>query len=316
MFTTLEFFACDTMCFLTAEGECAAEALHAAETLCHWYEHLLSEFIDGTDISRINNTGGYPVEVHPEVAHLLELSLSYCEASGGRFDITAEPLARLWNYHTAQLPSPSMVEEAKQHVNYRGVHVRDNRVWLDDAQACITLGGTAKGYIADKMRELLICRGQERGMVNLGGNIAIFGERSDGFPWEVVLDNPAQAGSPVAILDVGPLAVVTSGVSERFFKIDGERYHHIVDVSTGYPAKTDILSVTVIDSSAMRAEGFSTTLLLAGSKEAYRMAIREGLELLIVRDDGLIITSPGLISGEPRTAAAIFGVVLPVWQLF
>lgn len=294
IFETRTFFAFDVPCTLVAAGPAARVALASAEELCHRYEGLFSHTRDTSDVSRLNRAAGARTAIDPETAELLRISLAYCAASGGRFDITAGELARLWNYHAARVPSEAEIKAALGHVGYWGVHVDGAVAWLDDPAARITLGGTAKGYIADRVRGHLLANGAVAGMVNLGGNIAMYGSREDGLPWEVALDDPLAPGSVAAIIEVGEAAVVTSGVTERTFVRDGRAYHHIVDLATGRPVVTDIASVTVVAPEAMVGEGWSTTLLAAGSTAALALAAEHGLEIAIIRADRAMLTTPGL----------------------
>lgn len=310
-FDTRSFFAFDVPCTLVAAGEGSVAALASAEAQCARYEDLFSHTRADSDIGRLNRAGGAPVAVDPETAELVRLSLSYCARSGGRFDITAGALARLWDYHAARVPDGAELARALAHVDYRGVHIADGTIWLDDPAARITLGGTAKGFIADRVRAHLVARGMVAGMVNLGGNIAMFGVREDGLPWEVALDDPLAPGAVAALIDVGEMAVVTSGVTERTFVRDGRAYHHIVDLATGYPVVTDVVSVTVVSPEAMTGEGWSTTLLAAGSTEALRLAGEAGVEALIVRADRALLATPGLVA-EGRRVPADLGSMAPV----
>lgn len=300
VFETRTFFAFDVPCTLVAAGPSARAALASAEGLCRRYEGLFSHTRGISDISRLNRAMGARTAIDRETAELLRISLAYCAASGGRFDITVGGLARLWSYRDARVPAETEIEAALRHVGYRGVHVTDTEAWLDDPEAQVTLGGTAKGYIADRVRAHLLANGAVAGMVNLGGNVAMLGLREDGLPWEIVLDDPLAPGSVAAIIEVGEAAVVTSGVTERSFVCDGHAYHHIVDLVTGRPVMTDIVSVTVVAAEAMVAEGWSTTLLAAGSGAALALAAENGLEIVIVRADRRMLATPGLVSRGRR----------------
>jgi thiamine biosynthesis lipoprotein len=141
-------------------------------------------------------------------------------------------------------------------------------------------GAIGKGYIGDKTAELLLSKKDEGltgAMVSLGGNICFIGSKPDGKQWRVGIQNPdAPRGELIAKLsfdaqsanDLKPISVVTSGTYERNFELDGKSYHHILDPKTGYPAETDLESVTVVSEDSTLADALSTALIVMGYEKA------------------------------------------------
>lgn len=146
-----------------------------------------------------------------------------------------------------------------------------HRARLDDAAASVDVGGTAKGYIADALGDILLEEGVESFVVNLGGNVLAHGAKPDGKPWMIGLQDPRASRESGKVLGAVPLenaSAVTSGTYERFFEKDGRTYHHILDPKTGFPAETDLAGATVIARTSLDAEGYSTTLLALGKERA------------------------------------------------
>lgn len=267
---TAQFLAFNTVITLQAYGEYARikRAFEQARDLCRTYERLFSRTLPHSDISRINAAGGKHVTVNPLTAELVAQALKYCEESGGCFDVTIGSASRLWDFHNGIIPDKPTLEQALSHVDWRNIRLGEENgqptVQLLDSEASLDLGGIAKGWIADRLTEHLIKSGVQAFIVNLGGNVVVHGTKPDGSLWRVGLQDPQTPGQIVGAVALSEGSAVTSGTYERHFEKDGVTYHHILDPTTGYPAKTDVAGVTVITKRSIDAEGYSTTLLALG----------------------------------------------------
>ena len=134
------------------------------------------------------------------------------------------------------------------------------------------LGAVAKGWIADRLSAVLAEHGLDSFVVNLGGNVMAHGQKPDGSPWRVGLQDPRDKGSIVGAVTVRDASAVTSGVYERCFERDGVFYHHILDPMTGFPVETDAAGATVVARRSIDAEGYSTTLLALGIERGLAFA--------------------------------------------
>lgn len=149
---------------------------------------------------------------------------------------------------------------------------------ITDPHTILDLGGVAKGYIADELADLFIAHGVGRFVINLGGNVVVRGGRpadasarppvAAGSPWRIGIINPLDPAHNRAIVDMVDGSVVTSGIHERRFTKGGVTYHHILDPATGMPAKTDLTSATIIAPRSMDCDGYSTTALMLGARDA------------------------------------------------
>lgn len=285
----------DTVVQIQAWGTPEETVEHCME-LCEYYEGLFSATIDTSEISEINQAGGQPVEVSDETAELIRKGIEYGELSGGRFDITIDSASRLWNFKDngkKTLPDPDALKEAVRHIDYRCVHVDGNTVTLSDPEARIDLGGIAKGYIADRLKDYLESEGTEHALINLGGNMLAVGNRYDGTDFRIGIQEPfADTGVPIASVSVSDKSVVTSGDYERYFEKDGVIYHHILDPDTGYPVQNDLDQVTVISDESVDGDALSTTCYTLGLNEGMEL-IRslDGVEAVFVTKDGEIYRS-------------------------
>ncbi len=261
-------------------------AVDDALLLCSRLEGLLSKTITSSDVHKLNTAMGNPVEVHDETIAVLNAALDVSEKSGGAFDITLAPVTELYDFEAENpvLPNPKDIEAALKFVDYEKVAIEGNTVILP-AGMQIDLGGIAKGYIANVVRDFLLEQSVTSGIINLGGNIVVFGDKPDGSSWRVGLqDIDGETGDYMGVIELGSGSAVTSGIYERGFTVDDVRYHHIIDANTGYPSQNDLAAVTIIADDSMEADALSTACLALG--------LDAGMELLESYPDasGIFIT--------------------------
>lgn len=272
------FYAFNTEISLQAFGEeeDARRAFRCALDECRRFERLFSRTLPHSDISLLNGANGETVLISDDTFELLKGSIAYCERSLGLFDITMGPVCRLWNYHDGICPNQSDIDDALSHVDYRNIilggKAGSRHARLKDPLAAVDVGGTAKGYIADRLRTSLCKRGLCHFLINLGGNVVVHGGKPDGGPFSVGIRNPQNRDKTIGSLSLHNGSVVTSGLSERAFFIDGVRYHHILDPKTGYPAETDAESATIVSQSSFDCDGLSTTLCSLGIEQGVSYA--------------------------------------------
>lgn len=291
----------DTVCSVVADVDDGA--LADVEVLCERYELLLSRFDPSSKLFALNAAAGTWVDVGEELAGILQAALGYCERTSGLFDITMGSVCRLWDFKREIVPDKHAVAEALSHVNWKNVQVDRARARIADPQASIDLGGIAKGLVADSIAELLRGRGATSGVINLGGNVLTLGGKPDGSLWNVGLRAPVPSGGTLATASFASVAVhgksvVTSGVYERAFVRDGRVLHHILDPRTGMPAATDALSATVVSDASIDGDGYTTALVIMGSRRALAFAERTpGIEAIILTTKGKLLHTSG-VKGE------------------
>ena len=291
---SVTFRAFDTVCAVSADVDAAA--LREVEALCARYELLLSRFNPESRLFALNAAEGKWIDAGDELASVLRAALGYCERTGGLFDITMGSVCRLWDFKRGVVPGGAAIAEALAH----NVQVEGVRARIIDPQATIDLGGMAKGYIADRVIDLLKRHGATSGVINLGGNVACLGGKPDGSAWNVGLRAPVPSGGSLqaasfASVSVRGKSVVTSGVYERSFVRNGRVLHHILDPRTGKPAETDVLSATVIADKSLDADGYTTALIIMGADEALTFAEQTpGIEAVLLTTNARLLKTTGL----------------------
>lgn len=291
-------FYFDTVITITLYDKNQENLLDDCFAMADRYEHLFSATLPDSDISRINAAKGEPVEVSDETIELLEKAITYGDLSEGRFDITIGALSSLWNFseNTGIIPNQVDIDQALQTVDYHGIQIDGNTVTITNPDTRIDLGGIAKGYIADRMKEYLCEQGVSSGMINLGGNVLVIGSKTDGAAYTIGIQEPfADTGTAIASLKITNQSLVSSGVYERYFQLDNQLYHHILDPNTGYPYANDLLGVSILCDSSVDGDALSTTAFSMGLSEG--MNFIESLpdtEAIFITQDYVIHTTSGI----------------------
>lgn len=280
------------------------DALDGAVTLCKNYENLLSKTVQSSDVYKINHLNGTSVSVSPDTAELLKTALDIAKTSNGAFDPTILPLVEIWDVrnHTVP-PEETEIKENLDYVNHNNVIIDGITVTVKE-NAKIDLGGIAKGFIADKVKQYLKSKGVTSAVINLGGNTLLIGSKQ-GQNFSVGLQKPfGKNGELSAVLSLTDKTVVTSGIYQRYFEFENKIYHHIIDPKTGYPSDNEITSVTVVTDSSTIADGLSTACLNLGIDKGIKLAKQYKAELIFIDTDGKLILTNGLtqtvIDGQPH----------------
>lgn len=294
-------FYFDTVIQITLYDTEDDSVLDGCFDLAEKYENLFSATKKGTDVWNINHANGETVTVSEETVALLVKAVDYANTTEGRIDPTIRPVSALWDFGSegqAHVPEETEIKKALSHVSYDtirfGVGPSDetgepvyNTVTLTDPGAAVDLGFIAKGYIADKMKEYLLSQGVESACISLGGNVLVIGEKPDGSPFRIGIQEPfAAEGTTLDTVEIRDTSVVTSGIYERCFYEGDTLYHHVLDTSTGYPVDNELASVTIICESSTKADALSTACLCMGLEKGRQYLDREKVEYLLITKDG------------------------------
>lgn len=288
-------FAMDTFMSVTAYGENAQDAVFAASEEINRLDRLLSVSGASSDIFAANSA--LSADVSEETAALIRRSLELCEQTGGAFDITVQPLMELWGFRRGELhiPTDSELSEALSLCGSDKLSL-DGTTLSHVEGARIDLGGIAKGYAADRLREALSEYGITSAIASLGGNVLCVGSSPDGKPWRVGIASPSGEGN-LGVLNVSDCAVVTSGGYQRcFYGEDGTRYHHILDPANGKPSQSGAASVTIVSSDGTLADGLSTALFVMGQEKSadFWRAHSDEFQFVYANEDGRVYVTEGL----------------------
>jgi thiamine biosynthesis lipoprotein len=266
------------------------------------------ERLPTSDVSKVTaSAGSAPVSVSEEVIEVLGVALEISRLTRGAFDPTFGALTDVWDFSGDgdYVPSSEEVEGRLELVDYRKIIIDrpNSKAGLVLEGMRLNLGGVAKGYIVGKGVEALKKEGVGWGIIKAGGDMVVFRANSTDPPGEpfapftVGIQDPRRSGALLGKLAVAAGAVATSGDYERFFIKDGVRYHHILDPSTGYPARRT-RSVTVIARDPTGADALSTGLFVMGAAEGMELVeATDGVEAVIVDSKGEVHVSSGLKGG-------------------
>jgi len=263
--------------------------------LCEKYENLFDERNPSSDISRLNNSKTNEIILDHETITLLQAGLQFSAISNGRFDITIYPVSSLWDFHeaTAHRPLDEEINDALSHVDYTKLKLdsSNNSASFSDPKSCVDTGGIAKGYISDRIAEYLSSEGISAAIINIGGEIKLIGSKPDSSKYHIGITDPFNTNETILGLSLdGNTAVATSGTYERVITIDNKSYHHILDSSTGYPAKTDLVSATIICENAVDADTLCTISIIYGSNDAIDFLENiDNTEGILVKENGEIV---------------------------
>lgn len=295
-------FYFDTVIQITLYDTVDETILDGCFALAEKYENLFSATKEGSDVWKINHAGGETVTVSEETVTLLTTATDYANATEGAIDPTIRPVSELWDFGSdgdPRVPEDAAIKTALSHVSYD--HIRFGTapsdetgepvlrtVTLTDPKAAVDLGFIAKGYIADKMKEYLLSQGVTSACISLGGNVLAIGEKPDGTPFRIGIQEPfAEEGTTIDTVEIRDTSVVTSGIYERCFYEDGVFYHHVLDTSTGYPVDNELASVTIICDSSTRADALSTSCLCLGLDKGRKFLDAEkDVAYLFITKDG------------------------------
>lgn len=206
-----------------------------------------------------------------------------------RFDISEGKVLTLWHdareAETPYVPNKEDIETAKQHEGISTIQIEGDTIRFTDPNLKLDLGGIAKGYTAGICAQKLHEAGLDNGYINAGGNVVLLGEKPDGSDWVVGIQSPDQSPSVVQFVTKRPVVMVTSGDYQRYMEVDGKRYSHIIDPTTGYPAQY-MRSVTVIDDDDQSAwaDAMSTTLFCMPVKDGLKFCDENHLQAVWIVD--------------------------------
>lgn len=289
------FFAMDTVMSVTVYGEDGQAAAEVAEAEIKALDRLLSVTNGASEIYAANHSGGKSVTVSDETAALLSQALELCGETGGVLDVTIYPIVKAWGFTTGtyQVPSEDVLAGLVKQVDFTRLTLEGNTLTVPEGMELV-LGAVAKGYAADRVAEVLEARGVGCAKLELGGNIHLIGSKPNGLPWNIAVRDPFGEGY-LGVLETEGGAVVTSGGYERYFEQDGVTYWHIIDPSTGWPAHSGLVSVTIVSQSGTLADALSTALFVMGKEKAVAFwRARQDFDFILIGEDGTVTVTPGL----------------------
>ncbi|HBR23273.1 MAG TPA: hypothetical protein DD782_01800 [Firmicutes bacterium] len=312
--TEQTIYAMDTFITIKAYGPDASAAVNKAMAVFTTSDQHMNVFDSSSELAMVNAASGQKaVQVSADTFKVIEAALAMARLTDGAFNPLIGRISGLWKQAEAQnqVPDREQIRRALRFTDYRKVILdpSTSTVELTEAGMAFDLGGAAKGYATGAAMERLVeppaagdrdrgnggkGNGVRHALINAGGNIVVFGGHPEKRPWNISITHPRNSERFLGTLSINEGAVVTSGDYERFFIQNGERYHHIIDPATGFPA-TGMQSVSIVSSDSLQADLLSTAVFVMGVSKGLAFLESHFPEVgaILVDSDGEIHMTPG-----------------------
>ncbi|NOZ07286.1 MAG: FAD:protein FMN transferase [FCB group bacterium] len=265
------------------------------DSLIQGVNERMSTYLDSSELSLVNaDHTTDPIPLSPELYRVIKRGQEVSGMTGGAFDITVQPLVRLWGFgNTGRRWTPPNDYEIKallDEVGYKNLTLTGNALVKKNPNAEIDLSAIAKGYAVDSAAEFLIAEGYENFMVEIGGEVSCGGVNAQGDPWQIGIQYPDDAVEDamklIGKVSLREKAMATSGNYRNYFDYNGERFSHTIDPKTGYPVTNKVVSSTVIARNCMDADAYATSLMVLGPEAGLKwINSLDGTECFMVEMD-------------------------------
>ena len=279
-----------------SDEETGNKAIDSAFSRMQEIVDIASIYDENSEVSMLNKNG-YLDDPSPEFLELINASIYYYNITSGCFDITVQPIIKLYDegiWKESEEVQDEKIGEALGFVGSDKISVTDDRIeFLADGMS-ITLNAIAKGYAVDEAIEVIKGYGIKQALVNAGGDLYAMGTKADGEKWVVELEDPDDSESTIAAFIVADRAVTTSGGYHRYYDLE-EKATHIIDPRIGF-SPHGCISTTIIEDSCMEADALATSVFVMGPGDGMELVESlENVEALIIDTDGKIFKSSGLL---------------------
>ena len=259
-------------------------------------DQLLSTWKNDSALMRFNHSSSLtPWPVNDAMADIVTESLRIGYKTQGAMDITVGPLVNLWGFgpdkQPVKTPTQAQIDAANARTGLAFLSVinRSGRQYLQKSipDLFVDLSTVGEGYAADHLARLMTEEGISRYLVSVGGALVSRGMNADGQPWRVAIQKPTDRENAVqAIVDINGHGISTSGSYRNYYELDGQRISHVIDPQTGRPITHKLVSVTVIASTALEADGWDTGLMVLGPQKAQQVVREQGLAVYMIMKEG------------------------------
>ena len=290
------------------------EALHADLISYNQLYDIYNDYDGVVNVKTINdNAGKAPVQVDDRILSMLELAHQMYDTTNGKLNVAMGSVLNIWhNYREAAeshqneadntLPTQEELEAAAQHCDINNVVIDEQAktVYLADPEMSLDVGSVGKGYAVEMVCQAAQARGLTSALVSVGGNLRAIGKKPDGSQWTGGVENPWNASEVYttdslfgAAINMSDMALVTSGDYQRYFVVDGKRYHHLIDPDTLWPAAY-FNSVTVLCPDSGMADCLTTGLFCMPLEEGQKLVESlDGVEAMWCTPDQQAVASSG-----------------------
>lgn len=284
-----DFFAMDTFCSVKADipVDETEKTVYSYSSSLDMYSGKLMDFNKAEETS------------DAYISDITGKTLSLCSLYGENVDITSGALTDLWGISSGKekIPDDEEIKKALETTGYEKISLSDGKL-IKEKETKLDFGAVAKGYTCDGIYEQLKNSGSEYAIVSLGSSSLLFGEKPDKTDFKIEIKNPdGENPVPIGMIETKECFVSTSGGYERFFESDGKIYSHILDTKTGFPAETDIVSVTVIcygENGGIKSDFLATDIFIGGTENLSRHLSSDDYKIVVADENRKLYVSEGL----------------------
>ncbi len=265
-----------------SEAEFSKQAQQIHDNLKEYHElyDIYNDYEGINNLKTVNDNAGIaPVKVDRRIIDLISFSLDWYEKTDGKVNIAYGAVLKIWHDYReagiedpekAQLPPEDQLREAAKHTDIHKIIIDEDEstVFLEDPDMRLDVGAVAKGYATEQVCRIAVENGFTSGLVSVGGNVRAISGKSAGskksggiLPWNVGIQNPdlESEESQIHIIDLIDGSLVTSGIYERYYTVNGKQYHHIIDPEILYPADY-FMSISIVCQDSGVADALSTAV--------------------------------------------------------
>ena len=273
-----------------ADAPDVASAQAEVEAILAEVDQQMSTYRSDSLIEGFNQAPAGCQAMPEPVLELVRYGEQLAQRSDGAFDLTVEPLLNLWGFgpqsRAQRIPSQDELSAVRADYGYQRLQVRDGQLCKDRDGIQVDFNSVAAGYTVDRIAERLQQLGVNSYLVEVTGELKAEGRKPDGSPWRIAIEAPQSEGRVAQqIIELNGLGVSTSGDYRNYFERDGQRYSHTLDPRRAAPITHKLAAVTVLDQSAMQADGLSTLLMVLGPEQGLAFAEAENIAALFVTRD-------------------------------
>ncbi|WP_431307760.1 FAD:protein FMN transferase [Agaribacter marinus] len=254
--------------------------------------NLMSTYISESELSKLNDApAGVPFRISAETQYVLSEAIKIGQLSNGMLDVTVGPVVNLWGFGPTKrpdkVPSQEKLNMIAPYVGLDKFKINNGNVVKSHPEVYIDLSTIAKGYAVDRVAELIESKGIRNYLVEIGGEMRVSGKKAGEKDWLIAVEKPVTNERAIQrVFSIGDNAVATSGDYRNYYEHDGIRYSHLIDPNTFSPIQHKVVSVTVVDKLSLRADGWSTALIVMGMEKGFALAEELELAALFIVKDG------------------------------
>jgi thiamine biosynthesis lipoprotein len=272
---------------------------HEIDSLLDNYNQSVSLYDTNSVISRINRNDS-TVETDENFLLNFKAAIEVAEKTNGAFDFTIGQLVNAWGFglKNREKVTPELIDSLNETVGYRRVKIAGKKLIKEDSRTLIDFNAIAQGYSVDLVGKFLESKGIKRYLVDIGGEVLTKGRKENNQLWSVGIELPIDDPSPEkrevkALVNIEDMALATSGNYRKFYIMNGVKYSHTINPTTGYPVNHSLLSVSVFAHSAAIADAYATAFMVMGLKKTIDFTIKNpelGIYLIYANEKGELKT--------------------------